>query len=630
MNKKGLIKRITAIAMVCFLLMSVIQVVRMSATAYAADRRSEIEACLYNEEYYAKANEDVAVALNNNKEALYNHWLTYGMAEGRNASMVFNAKYYLEVNQDVAAAIGEENYVGAYEHFVKDGLLEGRESSPVFSVKYYLEANTDVAQAFNGDYVSAAKHFNENAIAEGRSGSGNFDYTVYRACNTDVEELYDDYIEGYYIHYINHGRAEGRTGGLANGDSGNAGGSTGSDETVDLDKTAASYRIFDAEYYLEQYPELELVFGTEKDVLYQYWLDEGISMGQTASPVIVPEEYLELNSDVAEAFGDDYAAALNHFLNYGIYEGRTGSYEFDYSIYADCNTDVGDVFADDIVGYYFHYVEYGKDENRTAAVYVPEVTPSVTPSPTPTVAPSITPSVTPSVTPEVTPSVTPEVTPSVTPEVTPSITPEDTPSVTPEVTPAVTPSVTPSVTPEATPTVTPEPTPTTPAEITLTDEEGITYVLSFDESGTMLEQSYYDGETLLGTNVFNYDEEGTRTSIVFRASDGSELGTLTYAYEEESLKQTTEEITGGAVRYIENYSVSEEEAEAKVVLAENLSKTVAEYDENSNISTKLRCLYYANGTLKEEEKCDGQGNRIYLNQYDSKGDLYIDLGEVEF
>ena len=340
-------------------------------TVYAADRRAEIEKSLYNAEYYAKANEDVAVALNGDPTALYNHWLNYGKAEGRNASMVFNAKYYLEVNPDVANAVGAENYTGAYEHFVTSGLLEGRESSPVFSVKYYLQANTDVANAFNNDYVMAAQHFNESAIAEGRSGSGNFDYTVYRACNTDVAELYDDYVQGYYIHYINHGRAEGRTGGLGANNSGTTGGGSTGGSTAGIDTTAASWRIFDAAYYLERYPELATTVGTDEKALYQYWLNTGIALGQTASPVIVPEEYLELNADVAEVFGDDEAAALNHFLTAGILEGRTGSYEFDYSIYASCNTDVGGVFEDDIVGYYFHYVKYGKAEKRTAAVYIP-------------------------------------------------------------------------------------------------------------------------------------------------------------------------------------------------------------------------------------------------------------------
>ena len=237
--------------------------------------RAEIEASLYDFEYYCMANEDVAVALEYDEDKMYEHWLHYGMAEGRNASMVFNAKYYLEVNPSVKASVGED-YIAAYEHFVNTGLLAGLESSPVFSVQYYLEANQDVAEIFENDYIKAANHFNQNALAEGRSGSGNFDYTVYKYCNTDVADLYGDQIKGYYIHYINHGRAEGRTAGLVtNGDTG-------------IDNNANSYRIFDAEFYLENYPELAQSVGTEKDALYTYWLEEGIALGQSASPVFDP------------------------------------------------------------------------------------------------------------------------------------------------------------------------------------------------------------------------------------------------------------------------------------------------------------------------------------------------------
>jgi len=315
--------------------------------------RAEIEACLYNGEYYALANEDVAVALDYDPDKLYEHWVNFGKAEGRSASLVFDAKYYLEVNPDVAELVGED-YVAAYEHFVNYGLAEGRESSPVFDVKYYLRANADVAEAFAYNYVKAANHFNTNALAEGRSGSGNFDYTVYRYCNTDVAELYGDEIRGYYIHYINHGRAEGRTAGF------------GTKEEVVIDTNAVSYRIFDKDYYLENYPVLARTVGTTEEALYRYWISEGIELGHVASPVFDPAEYLRINTDVAGAVGNDLTAATNHFLNYGIYEGRTGVPEFDYTVYKYCNTDVVEVFGDDIVGYYFHYVKYGRAEGRTA------------------------------------------------------------------------------------------------------------------------------------------------------------------------------------------------------------------------------------------------------------------------
>jgi len=313
-----------------------------------------IEEFLFNAEYYAKANEDVAIAMAYDEEKLYNHWVNYGKAEGRNASLVFNAKYYLEKNPSVAALVGND-YEAAYNHFISVGLVNGLESSPVFSVKYYLEANADVAAAFGMDYISAARHFSQNAIAENRSGSGNFDYTVYAYCNTDVATLYRKDVIGYYIHYINHGRAEGRTAGFQP-DYGKK----------PIDTNAPSYRIFDAKYYMSQYPALGHIAGYDPDDLYRYWIETGIDLGQSASPVLNPAEYLELNQDVAAAVGNDHTAAIYHFLVNGIYEGRTASKEFDYTVYIYCNKDVGEVFGDDIVGYYYHYVKYGRAEGRTA------------------------------------------------------------------------------------------------------------------------------------------------------------------------------------------------------------------------------------------------------------------------
>ena len=91
-------------------------VVPAYANSITEELRTQIEASLYDFEYYCMANEDVAVALGYDENKMYAHWLNFGMAEGRNASMVFNAKYYLEVNPSVKAVVGTD-YVAAYEHF---------------------------------------------------------------------------------------------------------------------------------------------------------------------------------------------------------------------------------------------------------------------------------------------------------------------------------------------------------------------------------------------------------------------------------------------------------------------------------------------------------------------------------
>ena len=59
-----------------------------------------------------------------------NHWLTYGVKEGRQGSSQFAPKFYLSNNPDVAKVYGSNNYKGAIEHYLEYGKKEGRRGSP--------------------------------------------------------------------------------------------------------------------------------------------------------------------------------------------------------------------------------------------------------------------------------------------------------------------------------------------------------------------------------------------------------------------------------------------------------------------------------------------------------------------
>ena len=90
-------------------------------------------------------------------------------------------------------------------------------------------------------------------------------------------------------------------------------------------KDDITWQIFDADYYLQNYPYLKETVGTDKLDLYLHWINVGISQGQSASPLLVPYEYLALNKDVAEKLGYDLEAAVKHFLEYGMKAGLQGS-----------------------------------------------------------------------------------------------------------------------------------------------------------------------------------------------------------------------------------------------------------------------------------------------------------------
>ncbi len=58
------------------------------------------------------------------------HWLTFGIKEGRQGSPDFDPAYYLSNNPDVAQVYGANNYKGATEHWLEFGKKEGRRGAP--------------------------------------------------------------------------------------------------------------------------------------------------------------------------------------------------------------------------------------------------------------------------------------------------------------------------------------------------------------------------------------------------------------------------------------------------------------------------------------------------------------------
>jgi len=92
---------------------------------------------VFDPEFYAQQYPDVAAAVGTSPQALYNHYILFGKAEGRAAyagagtttAVVipadFNAAFYAEHNPDVVAALGNDPAV-LYKHYVMFGKKEGR------------------------------------------------------------------------------------------------------------------------------------------------------------------------------------------------------------------------------------------------------------------------------------------------------------------------------------------------------------------------------------------------------------------------------------------------------------------------------------------------------------------------
>lgn len=80
---------------------------------------------LYNYQDYLRLNPDLADIIGTNQKALFEHFISSGMKEGRQGSMGFNLSAYKANNPDLVAVFGDDN-VKYYEHYISQGRAEGR------------------------------------------------------------------------------------------------------------------------------------------------------------------------------------------------------------------------------------------------------------------------------------------------------------------------------------------------------------------------------------------------------------------------------------------------------------------------------------------------------------------------
>lgn len=129
---------------------------------------------VFDAEYYAEQYPDLKAAFGNDEKALYQHFLTYGVKEGRVMNPIIDVVKYREQYGDLQAAFGD-NWDAYVEHYFAFGVNEQRENGTDFDLLAYLEAYGDIKEAYGNDYVAVAKHYAEVGIAEGREeGSKEF------------------------------------------------------------------------------------------------------------------------------------------------------------------------------------------------------------------------------------------------------------------------------------------------------------------------------------------------------------------------------------------------------------------------------------------------------------------------
>lgn len=75
---------------------------------------------VFDYNYYYNMYPDLQSAIGNNKTKLFEHFVKYGMNEGRVGRQCFNPKYYKARYGDLQKAYGDD-YVKYYQHYIKYG-----------------------------------------------------------------------------------------------------------------------------------------------------------------------------------------------------------------------------------------------------------------------------------------------------------------------------------------------------------------------------------------------------------------------------------------------------------------------------------------------------------------------------
>lgn len=127
-------------------------------------------AYVYDYDYYRSRYKDLQKAFGDDEAAYFNHFMTYGMKEGRRANAIFDPAYYKKAYPDLQKAFGND-MKKYYEHFIKYGINEGRNPSAQFNFGYYKSKNSDVAKQYGKNTALYYRHFLVFGQHEGRSGA---------------------------------------------------------------------------------------------------------------------------------------------------------------------------------------------------------------------------------------------------------------------------------------------------------------------------------------------------------------------------------------------------------------------------------------------------------------------------
>ena len=155
--KKPIMKRILAAILAATLSAGIVMSGAFSATAMAktaeAPSTTAIKAA-FDADFYANQYPDIKAAYGTDKAGMLNHFLTFGMKEGRMMNADFDPKAYCDSYPDIKAICPANDYTNAYVHYVTYGIKEGRTNTTYAKIRQKQVA----AQAAAAAAAAAARY----------------------------------------------------------------------------------------------------------------------------------------------------------------------------------------------------------------------------------------------------------------------------------------------------------------------------------------------------------------------------------------------------------------------------------------------------------------------------------------
>lgn len=121
---------------------------------------------VFDPDYYYNAYADLRSAIGNDQSKLLQHFITFGMQEGRRGNAEFDVQAYMENNPDLMQAFGPTDYTSYYLHYITYGKKEGRSAVYTGST---VPANTSIgtaapAQSVISSYTTAFNPSESRAV----------------------------------------------------------------------------------------------------------------------------------------------------------------------------------------------------------------------------------------------------------------------------------------------------------------------------------------------------------------------------------------------------------------------------------------------------------------------------------